>query len=115
MPKEQPKEGSIRGSNRSTPLPGLRNARRRQGLTQRELAALAGIGAGTVSDLEVRRRGGYPATVKRLCRALGITPAQLMTVEHLSEQEQTHWRMVAGRPNRPPRTTSGNPRDTAAY
>ncbi len=78
MPKERPKEGSMRGSNRSTPLPGLGDARKRQGLTQRELAALAGIGAGTVSDLEVRRRGGYPATVKRLCLALGVTPAELI-------------------------------------
>ena len=78
MPQEQPKKGSIRGSNRSTPLPGLRDARTRRGLTQRELAALAGIGTGTVSDLEVRRRGGYPATVKRLCRALGVTPAELI-------------------------------------
>ena len=78
MPKERPKEGSIRGSNRSTPLPGLRDARRRQGLTQRELAALAGVGAGTISDLEVGSRGGYPATVKRLCRALGVTPAELI-------------------------------------
>ena len=114
MPKEQPKEGSIRGSNRSTPLPGLMDARKRQGLTQRELAVLAGIGAGTVSDLEVGRRGGYPATVKRLCLSLGVTPAQLMTVEHLSEQEQTHWGMAAGRPNRPPRTTSGTSREAAA-
>ena len=79
MPKEQPKEASIRGSNRSTPLPGLGDARRRQGLTQRELAALAGIGAGTVSAVEAGRRGGgYPATVKRLCRALGVTPAELI-------------------------------------
>ena len=79
MPKEQPKERSIRGSNRSSLLPRLGDARKRQGPTQRELAALAGIGAGTVSDLEVGRRGGgYPATVKRLCRALGVTPAELI-------------------------------------
>ena len=78
MPKERPKEGSIRSSNRSTLLPGLWDGRARRGLTQRELAALAGTGGGTISDLEVGRRGGYPATVKRLCRALGATPAELI-------------------------------------
>jgi transcriptional regulator with XRE-family HTH domain len=87
VPNKRPKEGSIRSSDRSTLLPRLRDARKRQGLTQRELAALAGTGAGTISDLEVGRRGGYPATVKRLCRALDVTPAQLMTDEHPSNRE----------------------------
>ena len=80
MQKERPKEGSTRrsSSSRSTPLPGLRNARKRQGLTQRELAALAGIGAGTISDLEIGRRGSYPRTTRRLANALNIEVADLI-------------------------------------
>jgi DNA-binding XRE family transcriptional regulator len=38
--------------NRGIPLPGLRPARQRLGLTQRELASRAGLGQGTVCKLE---------------------------------------------------------------
>ena len=79
MQKERSKEGSTRRSNsRSTPLPGLRNARKRQGLTQRELAALAGTGAGAISDLEIGRRGSYPRTTRRLADALKTDIAALI-------------------------------------
>ena len=40
------------------------------GLTQRELARIAGVGKGTVFELEVGRRGAYPRTVRRLAKAL---------------------------------------------
>ena len=75
MKQERPKEGP---TSRSTPLPGLQNARVRQGLTQRELAALAGTGAGTISDLEIGRRGSYPRTTRRLANALNIEVADLI-------------------------------------
>jgi transcriptional regulator with XRE-family HTH domain len=39
-------------------------------LTQRELGELAGIGKGTIWELEVGRRGAYPRTVRRLAKAL---------------------------------------------
>lgn len=55
---------------RSVPLPGLRAARQRSGLTQRELGELADVGSGTVWELEVGRRGAYPRTVRRLAKAL---------------------------------------------
>jgi DNA-binding XRE family transcriptional regulator len=55
---------------RSVPLPGLRAARQRSALTQRELSELAGVGKGTVFELEVGRRGAYPRTVRRLAKAL---------------------------------------------
>jgi DNA-binding XRE family transcriptional regulator len=55
---------------RSVLLPGLRVARQRSGLTQRELGELAGVGKGTVFELEVGRRGAYPRTVRRLAKAL---------------------------------------------
>jgi DNA-binding XRE family transcriptional regulator len=55
---------------RSIPLPGLRAVRQRSGLTQRELSRRAGVGKGTVLELEVGRRGAYLRTVRRLAKAL---------------------------------------------
>jgi DNA-binding SARP family transcriptional activator/DNA-binding XRE family transcriptional regulator len=51
----------------------LRNARREKGLTQRELASEAGIGIGTLRDLEQGRvMSPQPDTVARLGRILGL-------------------------------------------
>lgn len=66
------------GQNRSVPLPGLKGARRRTGLTQRELARLAGCGQGTVAELETSRRGAYPRTIRKLASALGMLPSDLV-------------------------------------
>jgi transcriptional regulator with XRE-family HTH domain len=63
---------------RSIALLGLRAARQKAGLTQNELAKLAGVGRGTVHRLETLERGGYPRTLRRLARALGVTPAHLV-------------------------------------
>jgi len=60
-----PNEKTTSGHNRSVLLPGLRAA-----LTQRELGELAGVGRGTVYELEVRHRGAVPRTVRRLAKAL---------------------------------------------
>lgn len=65
-----PEENVAGDLNRSVPLPGLRATRQRSALTQRELGKLAGVGKGTVSELEVGRRGAYPRTVRRLAKAL---------------------------------------------
>jgi DNA-binding XRE family transcriptional regulator len=63
-------EKTTSAHNRSVLLPGLRQTRQRSGLTQRELGTLAGVGKGTVFELEVGRRGAYPRTVRRLAEAL---------------------------------------------
>jgi transcriptional regulator with XRE-family HTH domain len=63
---------------RSIPLPGLRAARQKAGLTQSELAELAGVARGTVHRLEILERGGYPRTLRKLATALGVTPAHLV-------------------------------------
>ena len=68
--KAIPYEGTTSGHNRSVPLPGLRAARQRSGLTQHELGTHAGVSKGTVLELEVGRRGAYPRTVRRLAKAL---------------------------------------------
>jgi len=80
MQKEQRKEKAGRTGNRSVPLPGLRVARQRRGLTQRELAKLAGVGHGTVTELETGRRGSYPTSIRRLAKALD-TGIEMLTEE----------------------------------
>jgi transcriptional regulator with XRE-family HTH domain len=71
-------EKTTSGHNRSVLLPGLRQARQRSGLTQRGLSELAGIGKGTVAELEAGRRGAYPRTVRRLSNALETEVADLV-------------------------------------
>ncbi len=65
-------------ANRGIPLPGLRPARQRLGLTQRQLASLAGTGQHTICKLENLQRGAYPQTLQKLAGALGISPADLV-------------------------------------
>ena len=69
---------------RSIPLPGLRAARQKAGLTQDELAKIADVGRGTVHRLETLKRGGYPRTLRKLATALGVAPAQLVR-DHRAE------------------------------
>ncbi len=63
---------------RSYLLRGLWACRLSSGLTQRQLAQRIGSTPATVRELERQRRGAYPKTVKRLCRALGVSPDDLL-------------------------------------
>lgn len=65
-------------SNRGIPLPGLRPARQRLGVTQRQLAARAGTGQHTICKLETLQRAAYPQTLQKLAVALGVSPADLV-------------------------------------
>jgi transcriptional regulator with XRE-family HTH domain len=76
--KAIPREQTTSSTSRSVPLPGLRAARQRSGLTQHELSQLAGVGKGTIWELEAGRRGAYPRTIRRLVKALGTKVADLM-------------------------------------
>jgi transcriptional regulator with XRE-family HTH domain len=76
--KATSKEQTVSSTSRSVLLPGLRQARQRSGLTQRELGELASIGKGTIWELEVGRRGAYPRTVRRLAKALETEVADLV-------------------------------------
>ena len=76
--KTTPEENVAGDLRRSVPLPGLRQARQRSALTQRELGELAGVGKGTVFELEVGRRGAYPRTLRRLAEALETEVADLV-------------------------------------
>ena len=71
------KEDREQCSSRSTPLPALRGLRQSGGLTQRELAGLAGVSRGSIYRLENGQRGAYPVTVRKLARALGVSPVEL--------------------------------------
>jgi transcriptional regulator with XRE-family HTH domain len=81
--KELPTTRRVRmmESSRSTFLSGLAMHRRRKGLTQRELGALAGVAHTTVQRLESMSRGAYPKTLRKLATALGVEPADLVSGE----------------------------------
>ena len=72
------KEDQEKCTNRSTPLPSLRGLRQSRGLTQRELAHLAGVSRGSIHRLENGQRGAYPVTVRKLAAALGVLPEELV-------------------------------------
>jgi transcriptional regulator with XRE-family HTH domain len=78
MNKFRNKVADLGHGSRSIPLPGLRAARQKAGLTQSELAEMASVARGTVHRLETLERGGYPHTLRKLATALGIEPAQLV-------------------------------------
>ena len=63
-----------------TELPSLQLAlwRRYRGLSQRDLAALAGVTAATVNYLETRPgQTPQPKTLQKVAGALGCTPSEL--------------------------------------
>jgi transcriptional regulator with XRE-family HTH domain len=78
---ERPTSTSSKGSykeGRSILLPALAAHRRKRGLTQRQLGALAGVAHTTVQQLESLSRGAYPQTLRKLASALGVAPEELL-------------------------------------
>jgi transcriptional regulator with XRE-family HTH domain len=59
-------------------LSRLRTLRQRKALSQRELAALAGLSHLTIVRLEAGNDSPYPRTVRKLAQALGVEPEALM-------------------------------------
>ena len=72
--REEKREGC---TNRSIPLPTLRQLRQSKGLSQRELGRLAGVSANTLLQVE-NGRGAYPVTLRKLASALGVRPEELV-------------------------------------
>jgi transcriptional regulator with XRE-family HTH domain len=75
----------IKRGARYTPTPGavllrgLKERRMAAGLTQRALAKMISTNQSTIAELERgTRRGAYMSTLKKLCRALGVSPADLI-------------------------------------
>jgi transcriptional regulator with XRE-family HTH domain len=59
----------------------LRDLRRRRVLTLEELAQKAGVGRNTVWRLEHGVMGAQPRTIRKLAKALGVEPEELVTSE----------------------------------
>lgn len=62
---------------RGRELRGLRAARLKRNISQRDLAKRAGVGQNMVSYLESGERSAYYETVDRLAAALGVEPEEL--------------------------------------
>jgi transcriptional regulator with XRE-family HTH domain len=69
---------ALRYSTSAISLGGLKARRLAAGLSQRELARMVGTNQTTIHQLEKRRRGAYAKTIRKLCKALGVRPADLI-------------------------------------
>ncbi len=59
----------------------LRQLRERQALSLRELSDLSGVNYNAIWRIEVGRTGAKPRTIRKLARALGVEPIELMKGE----------------------------------
>lgn len=66
------------GGDAVVKLTRLRFVRERKAMTQRELAARAGITHVQISRIENGDAEPYPSTVRKLAAALNVEPAELM-------------------------------------
>ena len=57
----------------------IRRLRELKALSQRDLAALAGLSVTTVNRVEIGLRRPIPSTVRKLAQALGVSPEDLFT------------------------------------
>jgi transcriptional regulator with XRE-family HTH domain len=57
----------------------VRRLRELRALSQRDLAAKAGLSVTTVNRIESRRHKATHKTVRKLAEALGVTPEELLT------------------------------------
>jgi transcriptional regulator with XRE-family HTH domain len=69
-------------------LPGLRRARLDRLLTQRELAAKAGLTQATVQRIETGATKARISTVRKLAAALGVEPRQLIASQDDEPKEE---------------------------
>ena len=67
-------------------LPGLWACRQAAGFSQRDLATAIGSNQATIHELERSLRGAYPKTVRSLCAALLVEPADLLCAEATEER-----------------------------
>ena len=59
----------------------LRGLRQRRVLTLHELEEISGVSYNTIWRLENGKTGAQPRTVRKLARALGVEPGELVRVE----------------------------------
>jgi transcriptional regulator with XRE-family HTH domain len=84
--RDRSQEEYQRYPKRGIPLPNLKELRWSKGLSQRDLGELARVSSGTVYRVENGLRGAYPATVRKLASALGVTPEDLLGRRKSPEQ-----------------------------
>jgi transcriptional regulator with XRE-family HTH domain len=56
----------------------LRELRERASFSQMELSQISGVSRATIADLELGKRGARPRTRRRLAKALGVEPWELI-------------------------------------
>ena len=56
----------------------LRELRKRRVLTMEELAEKANVGRNTLHRLEHGKAGAHPRTIRKLAKALGVKPEELI-------------------------------------
>lgn len=61
-------------------VPGLRHYRKRQALSQADLAIRAGVTRSTIISAETGQASPRPSTIRRLAEALGVSPSELQDV-----------------------------------
>jgi transcriptional regulator with XRE-family HTH domain len=71
----------------------LREARRRKGWSQKDLAEKSGVGQDTISGIESGRHEPRPSTLRKLAEALGIEVAEFF-------REPSHPKVSAAPPSR---------------
>lgn len=59
-------------------MPSLKEIRRSRGMTQRDLARLAGVSTSTIYHLENGFRGAYAVTARKLAPPLGASVEELV-------------------------------------
>ena len=56
----------------------LRELRERASFSQMELSEISGVSRATIADLELGKRGARPKTRRKLAKALGVEPWELV-------------------------------------
>ncbi len=56
----------------------LRRLRQERALSLRELGEMTGVAFDTINKLELGKRQAQPRTIRKLARALGVEPKELM-------------------------------------
>ncbi len=59
----------------------LRRLRRERALSQRELSRMTGVAFDTISRLETGKQRAQPRTIRKLARALGVEPEDLVKTD----------------------------------
>jgi len=83
MPSESPQAGR---PQRALAL-AIRESRRRQNLTQEQVALAVGSHPAEISSLESGRRNPTYAALLKISRALGVAPSELLALAEVFEKE----------------------------